>query len=141
MNIKVLLVIISCLFIFSCSSEIDKSSSTTNETADMIKRSIREDIKYKVSLVCLKNNIENEQFVDEIVDLFASVNLLYNFDTYTEEHKKKLATFDSVLSKRYEHLDRNIIDKISKKFNVPASTIASIIYDYELLAATSSNSE
>jgi len=137
------LIIVGSFLSFSCSSENDqkKSSYSKKETTDIIKKSIKGNIRYKISLICLKYNISNEQFIDEMVQVFAKGNLLYNFDTYSEEQKRDLVSMESLLSKRNEHLDINELAQIGKKFDVSISTIASIIYDYELWEAALSNCE
>ena len=137
------LIIVGSFLSFSCSSENDqkKSSYSKNEATDIIKKSIKENIRYKISLICLKYNTSNEQFVDEMVQVIAKKDLLYNFDTYSEEQKKDMVSIESLLIKKYDHFDKNELAQISQKFNVSISTIASIIYDYELWEAALSSSE
>lgn len=134
--VRFLLVGVLCV---SCASCTFGSNEQTPEYAEkreakiqQLKEQIRDKERYAVRLVCLKNEITSDALIEELLAIVLRTNIVYNLNEMKDEGKAPRTISDAILSSIYAPTDDQELKSLAKKYNVPVSKLASVIYDYEI---------
>lgn len=121
-----LILVTSLSFLVMCSAEPELADEE-KDYHDFIQAHIEANIKYKVDLLSLKHGIDSEGAKNDLVLFFQKQKWSVTEDI---DDIEKMDFLLKLLAPK--ELDIDEITRISETHNIPISSLAKLIYDYEI---------